>query len=287
MEKDLRVSDYFYLNNQEKCGWHNNNILHNTLWFAKEKSYKPDIEYSDCAIKSYRYIPFYNNWGYTNRSGRGKVLKTPEGKDITADLMTGWWNPFKYFLQITKNKGRKKSIEELLETVPKKNDIGVTIEWVQKKNNAEIKDCIALLDFLNVVYTPGNIIPAPINWKGRGIDSWEMKLTEIFKNQNDCSNANTNKWNKHINDIFPGSSREEKLESFIKANKLEMYFKDGNIDSCHIVSFWGEDKPSLFTKATTEQWGNYFRITKELISERNTLIADYWKNRRVSDSVCN
>lgn len=155
--------------------------------------------------------------------------------------------------------------------------------YVQKKNNAEIKDCIALLDFLNVVYTPGNIIPAPINWRpGRGLDSWEMKLTAIFQNKEGyCAKV----WNNYINDIFKDNSREEKLKSFIKANKLEMYFKDGNIGSCHIVSFWGEDKPYPLAKATTEQWGNYFRITKELISERNTLIAELERVNKIEKEL--
>lgn len=275
MEEDLRVSD-FYLTEEEKCDWHNNNILYNTLWFAQKK-FRPDIEYSKGAISSYKEIPFYNNWGCTN--GRRKVLISPNSHSITADLMTGWWNPFKYFLKLT-IKGRENAIEELLTTVPKKNDIGVTIEWVKKKNNAEIEDCIAMLDFLNVVYTSGNIIPAPINWRGQGIDSWEYKLHKIFQYQDDSASADTNAkaWDDYINDNFQGSR-----QSFIEENKLQMYFNGDDYDDRNIVSFWGEDKPSFWPGATTKQWGSYFKKAKELIYERNTCLQALHNNKIEKD----
>ena len=271
MEQDLRVND-FYLTEEQKCDWHKRNILYNTLWFAQNKSYMPDIEYSDLAISNYKEIPCYKDWGCIYHSGGGKVLITPKGKIITADLMTGWWNPFKYFLKLPID-GRQESMEKLLEEVPKeKDEKDRIIKWIQEKNNAAKEECNALLDFLNVVYTSGNIIPDPINWiSGRGIDSWEYKLHKIFQYQDDSTSddANVKAWNDYINDIFKKNSLEENRKFFIEENRLQMYFKDDKFKDDHIVSFWGKKIPSGIAAATTEQWGNYFKITKELISERN------------------
>ena len=251
MINDLRRND-FYLTDTEKQEWDNHNILYNTIWFYLNKGLKrkfPDVEYSDAAISAYKKLDCYKKSEILYHTNVGKVLISRNKQVLSADLMTGWWNPVSYYLGWS---NRKLITEELLNSIP--NDDNIVISWIVEKKGKDESSAKALLDFLKVIYTEGNIIPAPINWKGRGIDSWSYKLEEIKEGKS----FNAKAWNKYI------CKEYEDFNDFIKQNKLEMYVKNDKI-----VSFWDKNnEPSKWTKATDDQWEAYFTNVKRAIEDR-------------------
>lgn len=256
--KDLRRNNY-YLTELEKKEWDERNILYNTLWFYLNKGIInsiPDVEYSDAAIESYKKIKCFSSWNTISHSPAGKVLVSNKGEILNADLMTGWWNPTKYYLGWDK---RSDITEELLKEIPKEKCESEVIKWIKEKTSNSAESAIAFLNFLKVVYTEGNIIPAPINWKGRGIDSWADKLEKIIEPEPKLEMAK--KWNQYIKSYFG----ERKI--FIKKNLLEMYIQNENV-----ISPWGENEPDSWTKATDAQWKNFFENVRKSIVNRNESI---------------
>ncbi len=248
---DIRLNDH-YLTEDEKEAWEKRNSLFNTVWFYVYKRYMPDVEYSDTAIKFYRRLPYFSKWSYMYKSNGGKVLVSPKMEVFSADLMTGWWNPFKMFIKMD---GRNSLNKDFLGTIPEAKD-GI-IEWLMDKSNATESECNSFLQFLDVVYTPGNLIPAPVNWKGQGPDTWDYKLKKIRENET----TDAKKWNKYIEDYY-----NRNMQDFIKQNCLEMYFRD-DLEKIELKPLWDEN--IVWCNATVAQWAEYFKKAKNSIEKRN------------------
>ena len=261
MINDLRRND-FYLTDIEKEEWDNRNILYNTIWFYLNKgriSKFPDIEYCDAAISAYKKLECYKECKIIYHTNSGKVLISRNGKVLSADLMTGWWNPVSYYLGWS---NRKFITENLLNSIPSENNDSVVVSWLVKKIEKDCASAKALLEFLKFIYTEGNIIPAPVNWKGRGIDAWPYKLKEIKEGKLDDAVA----WKEYIRNTY------EDFNDFIEQNKLQMYIKNEKI-----VSFWNENnEPRKWTEATDDQWKDYFTNAKSAIEDRCTRINSYF-----------
>lgn len=267
--EDLRRND-FYLTPEEREEWDKNNVLYNTVWFYVNKScIMPDMEYSDKAIEIYKSQEHFEKWGVMYHHHGGKNLIKPDNSAFNADIMTGWWNPFKYLIG---KESRKHLTEELLGKIPKSKSLESDFDELgrQAKINelAEKKTETwkALIDFLRVVYTAGNIIPAPRNWVGNGLDGWDNKLECIF---NGPSDTNTDSWRAYIFEEYAGKKDEDKYKTFISENKLEMYFDKNN----EIISFWGGNRPKSFNTATEEQWKEYFENAQNCIESRGKMIV--------------
>ena len=261
--KDLRVNEE-YLSKEEISEWNERNIIYNTLWFYVYKSkLKPDIEYSNQAIEIYRSNTFYNTWDCYQRSKKdGCILVKPDKMKFNADLMTGWWNPFKKFVNWN---SRKQIVENIKNgNVPSKNDKDI-LNWLMIRSKANEKECESLIEFMRMIYTAGNIIPAPLNWRGNGPDTWDYKLFEIIKN----TTLTANKWNEYICK-YEGENREAKLKKFISVNHLEMYFS--NLDQLQLKQLWGKEN-AVWTKATKSEWAEYFNNAKNCIEERTNKIT--------------
>ena len=269
---DIRYCD-IYLNIKEKSEWKKRNVLYNTICFYLRKQWMPDIEYSDSAILSYKKYSFFKDWEYTYHYNGGKqLLNKVTESEMTADLMTGWWGPFKYFFDL---KSRKNITEDFLKEIPSDNES--IIEWMQKKTGAEENECSLLLKFLSCVYTAGNIIPSPINWKGEGLDSWPDKLSKIMSDDMKCSEL----WNFYIQKVYSGNNKKEKFCSFVESNYLGMYFINDSLGEHLLEQVWKENKK--LSERTKKEWGDYFKMITEKINERSKIINvcfeidDYFK----------
>ncbi len=251
---DIRLCDW-YLTEAEQNEWKKRNSLYNSVWFYVNKGYMPDIEYSDTAVKSYRKYPFFSDWQYMYKYDGGKVLVSPFGTSISADLMTGWWNPFKAF---TKMSGRNELNERFLETIPSDDTV---LDWLVERSKSTESESRSLLNFLDVVYTVGNMIPAPINWIGQGPDTWDYKLNGIMENKT----INAKEWNGYIEKYYYGNNKDEKMKDFISKNYLEMYF-----DGLSPRSLFGEK--ISWTKAKCSDWKVFFDEVTNCIVQRNSFI---------------
>ncbi len=114
-----------------------------------------------------------------------------EKKYSTADIMNGWWYCFKIFFPDVLSGRRqsdatRKNMKKLIVKIGDKKDkdvIGVIKEDYPCSNENDIK---MFLSFLRVVYTIGNMTPAPINPPiGGGSDMWEYKLKKYRKMYHD------------------------------------------------------------------------------------------------------
>ena len=227
--RDLRRTD-FYLDKKEQEDWDKRNILYNTIWFYLNKQGKmPDIEYSDSAIKIYKNISYYQSWEITYHSR----------KEINIDF---------------------------LNEIPSEKNSNL-IEWFKKKNSKINKICIkSFLRFLGLIYTAGNIIPAPINWKsGSSLDGWDYKFKIIVSDNN---NAQGLIWKDYINNSYIGNDFKEKANHFIVANHLEMY-----IDNDKIISFWDPEQIINYHNISPSQWTIYFKTVSKCIEERTQKIT--------------
>ncbi len=92
---------------------------------------------------------------------------------VTSDIMNGWWYCFKTVYKL--NESRKAFRNKHYNMLPR------------MVNSKEEK---TLEKYLKVVYTIGNMTPAPYNPGGRGygeIDFWEYKLERYGKLYQDCN----------------------------------------------------------------------------------------------------
>ena len=260
---DLRRTD-FYLNKKEQEDWDKRNILYNTIWFYLNKQGKmPDIEYSDSAIKIYKNISYYQSWEITYHPYGGKNILPPNVDHFNADIMTGWFNPFKHLVGLN---SRKEINIDFLNEIPSEKNSNL-IEWFKKKNSKINKICIkSFLRFLGLIYTAGNIIPAPINWKsGSSLDGWDYKFKIIVSDNN---NAQGLIWKDYINNSYIGNDFKEKANHFIVANHLEMY-----IDNDKIISFWDPEQIINYHNISPSQWTIYFKTVSKCIEERTQKIT--------------
>lgn len=251
---DLRTS---YLNDEQRQKWIISNVFFNTLYFDNEVKVKgkPDVEYCQEALKCYKRIDYYKEWKEWNDKGQYGLIN-PNGRRIRADLMTGWWNPTKWFLRINGN--RKTLSSKLYRTccesnVQKMNYKEVT-EWLSKEFSRSIAACRALCDFLEVVYTEGNIIPIGMSYSpGSTLDGWDTKMLEIFNDSGKHADLH-----EYIKTNF--SSKEE----FLGVNKLEDYYSDNRV-----ILFWDRTIRFGFGKASDDEWKTYFLNAKAMINKRN------------------
>ncbi len=107
-----------------------------------------------------------------------------ENKYNTADIMNGWWYGFKILfpdvlIGIRQSHATRENMRRMIEKIkdcPDKDVIGVIRKDYPTSDENDIK---MFLGFLRVVYTMGNMTPAPINPPiGRGADMWEHKLNK-------------------------------------------------------------------------------------------------------------
>lgn len=144
---------------------------------------------------------------------------------------------------------------------------------LEKRKN----ECSLLLKFLSCVYTAGNIIPSPINWKGEGLDSWPDKLSKIMSDDMKCSEL----WNFYIQKVYSGNNKKEKFCSFVESNYLGMYFINDSLGEHLLEQVWKENKK--LSERTKKEWGDYFKMITEKINERSKIINvcfeidDYFK----------
>lgn len=276
---DIRRYD-FYLSEKEQEEWskHESDPLYNTLWFEAYAG-GPDIEYSKTVVEIYSILPFYkkklivsdndeSEWEKVYHSG-GEIIRPKNDKNFTADLMTGWWNPFALIFEISDRKKFRKEIRAA------KN----FSEWYEKfkEKNAKIFENIDFMKelnkFLKVVYTVGNTIPAPENIGGSGLDAWTHKLSyRIIANKSSA-------WENYISDFFGG------LKNFIESNYLQTYFNNSTYKN--VKSFWEKSKKNdvqnegrlnknlTYNKATgavLDDWAIYFENATERINDRNDAI---------------
>lgn len=270
MITDLRCTEQ-YLTEKQIERWKERNILYNTVWFAHSIARKeikgPDLEYSMAAIKEYIKLKCYAEWNDTTKNGRS-VLKPPSfDNPICADVMTGWWNPLKYFLKLynleemENVRVREKYIENLLVILRKEKLEGNEgNEKVAKKMaerfNRNKSACEKCLKFLEVVYTGGNVIPIITNYcSGSSLDGWDTKMLGLISPKTNQEK----KWHRYADEVF-GS-----VDQFIIKNKLEHYLNDKKVDL-----FW--DRKSKFKEATDEEWEKYFEKAESKICYRNKFL---------------
>lgn len=267
---DIRETDQYKSIWRELCSdtdyvkkLKNYNILYRTIYFAANfPSGMPDLEYSDAAVDAYQKMTFYNSWEIANSKGSyGKRLKTPDGTIIAADLMTGWWIPFKYFMRLDTwvfpkaGKSRKHYLCELAEICPKEANEEALLSWMHKNSGRNKKSCKELLKFLSVVYTEGNIIPIITNFKpGRSLDGWDTKMMNIFDDS--INTAQALAWRRYVTDIF-GSK-----ENFVDKNLLSAYMIDRNTPK----RIWNPE--ISYESASAQNWISYFNTMTTNIRER-------------------
>lgn len=145
--------------------WNRWNILQKTFEYELEKSLT-HIE-KDENVKENAFSSYCINYAEVYR---------------TADIMNGWWNCFKELLDF-KSRGGGDDLERLGRLLNEsQNNVNLVELLKGELKDDYVKDgdeiCKALLRFLKVVYTTGNMTPAPINPStGRyGLDNWEYKL---------------------------------------------------------------------------------------------------------------
>ncbi len=161
------------LTETELVAWDKYNSIYRTLWFANEVG-GPDIEFCRFSVDIFKEYPFYSDWKAIKRKKDEYVLGKPNNFNLTADIMNGWWYPFKKFIGV--KKGSKKAIIRDLAEQFKDIKANELVEWLQKKYNRDKVTCEALIEFLDNVYTIGNISPAGCNPGTGGYDFWDGKL---------------------------------------------------------------------------------------------------------------
>jgi len=256
--QDLRRGREYLSENarEEFAHWEEHNIFFNTLFFAREVK-GADVEFSEGAVSEYKKMLPYKDWEIWKDGVKSK-LQSKSGK-ISADLMTGWWNPVKHFLH--QSGSRRKIIKELYDTYAVCKDYSDTemVRLLAKEFGRSEDSCGKMLAFLKVVYTPGNMIPIACSYPaGSSLDGWDRKLMQLF--DKDCRTITMKKWRKYIKGEF-GT-----LENFVHQNKLEFFFIDQKIEN-GVELFW--KRTGQFQKATDEEWGTYFDNARRKIEWRN------------------
>ncbi len=144
--------------------WKKWNVLYKTLAY----------EISSCKdVEGYGYV-------------RNQIFKCFENykqylEEPTLDIMNGWWFCFKELFNIKhgrKNQSTIKFISDLMKEINDVNDREKLVEIISMKYGIDETVFIVFLDYLEVVYTIGNITPVS---KGGNVhadifDSWEYKL---------------------------------------------------------------------------------------------------------------
>lgn len=253
-----------YLTENRREDWEKYNILYNTLWFDYFVG-GPDIEHCKKAIEIYKKIPYYKQWKEVRYNGFR--LEAPKSGIISADIMTGWWMAFKLFLRLEENlssvKIRKEYIKSLLQMM---SDDKVELkdskvaEWMSKNFKRDKNACEKCLNFLDIVYTAGNIIPIATSYSPLNtLDGWDTKLLKVLDKDN--KKQQISKWRKYLEEEFT------LWKNFIEINYLQCYFKDSEYR--HVDLFWDRTETFQYIKATDGEWESYFEKVIIKIKERN------------------
>lgn len=271
-KKDLSNIDIrcLHLNADELKEWESHNILYNTLWFYLNK--EVHVEFSQDIWVFYKSnISYFCNWKIVEHYNGNKLIPPSfNNESFSADIMTGWWNPFKRFVGLTGNE--RENLSKLLfnKSLPSKNDNKELLKWFQDLNSEITAEHLNyFIEFLKVVYTIGNIIPAPVNWRpGRGLDNFDAKLDCIFSvyKKEKPSKRQEQSWVNYIENHY--NNIENTWKNFISKNLLDEYF-DGN----NINFFWTHEKDSTqHIPETIDDWAEYFKNATTYIRARNKKI---------------
>lgn len=146
--------------------WDKWNILYKTLVF--ELSGSKDVE-------SYVYVRKVV-FGYFDR------YEEYVGSGVSLDIMNGWWFCFKILFGVNESRINKKTRNDICTFMKKIQYVGDNQSLIDKIReeypNLGEKVIRLFIEYLEVVYTIGNITPVP---KGGNVhadifDSWEYKL---------------------------------------------------------------------------------------------------------------
>lgn len=246
--------------------------LEKALWFRLICG-EPAAEYSKVALQWYRTLPYEKN-KIAIEDYKGKIANS---QSFYADIMTGWWVPFAKTFTLGGEKITKKTEEKLKEEIKQQTDwntwLKTFLERLKKENESVInnkKFMDAFNEFLEVVYTVGNTIPAPyVTLYGNNLDAWDAKL-EIIKGSTKGCSAPEKAWLDYINKYCVFDSFDDKFEDFIKQNYLEMYWDKREKQ---IKFFWSaESDVHNHRPQTLDDWATYFTNVTECINKRNDVI---------------
>lgn len=263
--------------NIKDVNWETQNVFYNTVCFSL--NCKIDVEFSIDIWNLYRdKLPYFKDWEIKEHNKGNKLV--PKGYDgyFSADIMTGWWNPFKYFVGFTGGERENICRMMLFDKIPEDKDTTKLLGWFQTLNkNIQKEHMESFLGFLEVVYTVGNVIPSPINRNyGNKLDAWDAKLS-VIKDSFKGNKLTELAWNQYIYSCYGGTSYDKKFDNenfniFIEKNYLEMYWDNKKKE---IKFFWTDkNNQGQHIPQTLDDWATYFKNATECIEERNKSIQD-------------
>lgn len=255
---DIRLS---YFTEKDHDIWNNLNRFARTLWFEKAIC-GPDIEYSRFAVDTFRLYPQYISWTYSPRKNGGYLL-TDNTIIINADLMNGWWNLFKRIANISPENSRSQIVPQLFESFENITETTLSSQLVKSYgHSSDVWD--TFLNYLDVVYTIGNITPAGANPGGSGLDLWFANLATIknwFNNPQISTSKKSiiSKWLPLLESYY-SPNNDQSWSKFIKDHFFDVYI-DFELTSMSSFPKNDDDLVSLFNTLT------------KLISERSQAIC--------------
>ncbi|MGN0494776.1 MAG: hypothetical protein ACI4GW_00975 [Lachnospiraceae bacterium] len=211
--------------------WEKNNILYNSLRFYQ--LYNGDVENSELVSR---------------RLGKNNETKN--------DIMTSWWKPTKYFLLKNKKGNRDELTQQLLVHIPRENNVDnlqISLSQIRYSENLEksIDKAVidAFLDFLNSIYSLGNMTNAARTTTGGPLDNWDGKLLNIKRTYN-----------------------EKEWKKYVETNSFQDYFEDDQYSK--IIPFWNYGGKKL-AEASDEDWKEYFINVKKRIEQREQRLLQF------------
>lgn len=212
--------------------WDSWNILYKTL--AYETSSSRDVE-------NYFFVRNIVVELYTD-------VVTHVGCNYTFDIMNGWWFCFKtiFGIETSRHSAETKAfIEKLkkeIESINKEKDLIIFIHVNYGGQDDLIK---SFLEFLEVVYTIGNISPINVNPHADLFDSWEYKLFE-----SDCVRFSGNSYIKDLG-----------FNEYKRENQWTKAFKEK--DRFHVIKEYMDSRITLIKNR-----GEYLIQKKDTIKMR-------------------
>lgn len=190
--------------------------------------------------------------------------KMIKGRDLgTKDIMTSWWLPVKWFLFKTHNGSRQDLTEELICRIPKSNnleELTVSLSKIRHRDSqiSLEKDVVqAMLDFLEVVYSVGNMTNAVIaNRRVGTLDSWDKKIEKIREEE-------------YYKPVYAD------WKTYVEDNYFQVFYEKGS-DYTKVKTFWKGETINL-KAASDDEWKAYFQNAKNCICDR---IDFYQKDKK-------
>lgn len=129
----------------------------------------------------------------------------------TADIMNGWWQPFKYLFGLKSRKDKEK-LEQILAACKDKHEKNIydSLPDDYKHFSKEVFD--NFLIYLKLVYTIGNITPSYVNKNTGYLDSWERKMKEYEWNDGDWEKLKFNDYNVDEDYYIPEKFKENPMK---------------------------------------------------------------------------